>query len=220
MDINRKFKSLAIPWLAGLVIMLALGAVPAYADTISFDLTIPNSAISPYTGPYATVTVNLTDSTHATITFTALTNGGYSYLMGDGSTVALNVNATSFTVGSVVDPAWKASNIFSQQVDGFGQFNFTIDNKDGFDQALSSVQFTLTNAGGTWSSASNVLTPNEGGSTAASHIFVPGAAGSGALATGYAANGSQVPEPASLALFGSGLVALAGIIRKRRKNVS
>jgi len=31
---------------------------------------------------------------------------------------------------------------------------------------------------------------------------------------------NPIPEPASIALFGSGLVALAGMIRRRRKNIS
>jgi poly-D-alanine transfer protein DltD len=45
------------------------------------------------------VSVNRTDSTHATVTFQTYTTGGNQYVMGDGSTVALNVNASLFTVG-------------------------------------------------------------------------------------------------------------------------
>jgi len=51
------------------------------ADTFSFNLGVGNPAISGYPGPYVSVTVNRTNSTHATITFTSLTAAGNIYLM-------------------------------------------------------------------------------------------------------------------------------------------
>ena len=54
----------------------------ASADTVIYSLNAPNVPLSPYTGPYGTVTVNRTDSTHATITFASSVVGGYQYLFG------------------------------------------------------------------------------------------------------------------------------------------
>src|SRR5689334_18431008 len=74
------------------VLQLFVAVPTASADSISFNITDIN--LSGFTGPFASVTVNRTDSTHATITFTAGSGGGDTYLMGDGSTVALNVAGT------------------------------------------------------------------------------------------------------------------------------
>lgn len=220
--------------LAWLGIMVALpfltGVECASAEVISFDLLSPNSAISAYPAPFANVSVNRTDSTHATVTFQSYVTGGYQYVMGDGSTVALNVNATSFTVGPVAEsnslggafsPSWKATNLTPMQVDGFGSFNLTINNTDGFKNSATNVQFTLTDTSGTWANALAVLLSNSGGSSAAAHIFVC-ATGScdpstGTLATGYASNLTPVPLPAALLLFGSGLIGLAGPQWRRRR---
>src|SRR5215813_8813428 len=171
--------------LRGFVIVVALTALfhaeRTSAETVPFDLLIPNAAINAYPAPFANVNINLTDATHATVTFQSSITGGYQYLMGDGSTVALNVNATSFTVGPVTESnslgspfnaTWKATNLTSMNVDGLGPFNLTIDNKGGFQDSATSVQFTLTNTSGSWANALAVLLPNSSGYQAAAHIFV------------------------------------------------
>lgn len=189
--------------------------VSSMADTIT--LSTPNAAISGYPAPYAIVTVSLVDSTHATIIFTAQDN----YTMGDGSAAALNVNATNFTASGITEtnifldgfnPTFKQFNFGSQEVNSFGKFNFTIDNKDAWGQSATTISFTLTDISGTWANAADVLTPNAGGSTAAAHIFVPNTnpptKAGGAVATGYAANGVEVPEPGILILLGIAMSAV------------
>src|SRR6266576_2005122 len=179
--------------------LMAFTVQPAKADTITYSLTTGNSAISGYPGPYASVLVNRTTTTTATITFTSLTNSGNIYLFGDGSTVGVNVNAASWTLGPVTGsnsgtgftPA-TFSTAGSQNVNGFGIFNQVIDSDDGFTHSSDSVSFSLTDTSGTWASAMAVLLANSGGSLAEAHIFVtadPANASNGALATGYAANG-------------------------------
>src|SRR5260370_36390978 len=86
-------------WLAFLALgLLALAPGAASAD---FVLGTGNDAISGYTGPYANVHVALSGGgSTATITFTSLTNGAYTYLMGDGNRVGLNINGAFNAVTS------------------------------------------------------------------------------------------------------------------------
>ena len=185
---------------------LSLGAaLPAAtrADIITFDIGTGNSALSGYSGPFEQVTVNRTDSTHATISFVSFfTNPGNVYLMGDGGTVAVNVNATSWTIGSFL--ASNSGTGFSTtsadlssggagNEDGFGSFNQTVNSFDGFSHSADHVSFVLTNTSGTWANASSVLTGNASGFLAAAHVFVtsyPANQANGAIVTGFATNGS------------------------------
>lgn len=203
------------------------------ADTISFDLGLGNAAISGYTGPYAHVVVDRTSSTTATITFTSLTGGGNIFLLGDGGSVAVNVNANSWTLGAITgsnvgtgfDPGNPYSNGGSGNEDGWGSFNQTINSFDGYTHSSSTISFTLTDTSGTWASAANVLLGNGSGYLAAAHIFVAGDpadanAPGGALATGFATgDGSSVPDGGStVALLGCGLAGIGMISRKFLKN--
>jgi hypothetical protein len=209
--------------------VLAVGAAAARADSIPYLISAGNTAVSAYPGPYAEVLVDLTSSTMATITFTSNSVGGYTYLFGDGASAAVNVNATSWTVGSFAasnagtgfSPG-TLSNGGSGNVDSFGVFNQTVNDFDGFMHAADSVQFTITNTSGTWATAGDVLTPNADGNVAAAHLFVCSADGygncnqaDGALTTGFA---SQVPEPSTALLVGVASSILAAR-RPRRRNV-
>ncbi len=221
--------------------LLFLIAASASADTINFDLTVGNSSVPPFLSsfppPYATVTVNRTSSTTAAITFTGLTGTNPSpppttvdYLLGGNSAVNLNVNATTFTVGSIGStnlsgftpgPFTVGNPPGTQNVSDFGLFNMTMDDFDGNTHSVLTISFTLTDTSGTWASASDVLIDNNKGFLAAAHIFVStGDASDDNLTTGFAGNGTPgtpVPEPATMFLLGSGLIGLAGLARRKLK---
>ncbi len=209
--------------------LLVLAVQPSRADVITLDLGIGNSAISGYPGPYAGVEINLADDdTHATITFTSLVDSGNIYLLGDGGSVAVNVNATNWTLGTITGAnagtgftpgPWSDRGAGNE--DGFGLFNQTIKSFDGFTHSSDTISFILTNTSGTWASAADVLAPNSLGYLAAAHIFVtsdPANTSNGALATGYAANGgSTVPDGGmTVTLLGLAL-AVMGVVARRLK---
>jgi hypothetical protein len=228
---SKSIHKVSFAALAGLA--LSFGAGGASADIIDLTLDVQNGAIlcggtTQCTGPFVDVTVNRTSSTTATITFTSLTNSGFLYLMGGAQAADVNVNAATFTVSTAPTGTSPANitggtltpHIGSQNADGFGSFNLTIDNSDGFSSAYKTITFGITDVSGQWASASSVLIGNNDGNLAAAHIFPctitsagcdltnsPGANGS----TGFAA----VPIPAAAWLFGSGLIGLIGIARRK-----
>jgi hypothetical protein len=181
-----------------------------------YSLNAGNPALSPYSAPYGSVDVNLTDATHATITFSAATG----YLFGGQGTAGLNVNAASWSVsGITASGVGPVSNAGSGNEDGFGNFNQTLDSFDGFLHASATVSFTLTALTGGWANSASVLT-NPNGYYVAAHIYVIGVGD--ALATGYASGNTgddggtpQVPDGGmTVALLG---FAIAGIGMACRK---
>lgn len=206
--------------------LLCLGALSANA--VVYSLGTGNSAISGYPAPYGTVTVNLVNSTTATITFSANSTAAYQYLFGGQGAAGVNVNATSFALsglsGTTVGTGFTSgplSNGGAANEDGFGAFNLTIDSFDGYQHSSGTISFTLTDLSGTWGNANSVLVANANGAFIGAHIFVttnPADANNplGALATGYAANGGaqNIPDGGStVALLGLAMLGIGSVRR-------
>jgi len=224
---------LILHWVAAIALAATIFAPgTASADVVNYSLTSPNDALSPYPGPYGSLEVNLTDSTHATLTLTNATNGVYTYSFIDTNELALNTNG-AVTVGTPVGtplnanfgtPTYTTDTSAGQQVDGFGKFNVSIDASDGYSDAVKKLVVTLTNTSGSWASASDVLTANNQGALFAAHVAVTDATtpspSIAALATGFASNGGAVsvpePTPIVMALVGLGTLGLASLRRRRR----
>jgi hypothetical protein len=241
----QKLLTIAITTMAGLGTTLGLASAAWAADVIdttSLTLGSGNPAISSYTGPYGTVNISLDETTQvATVTFTSNStgSGGASnpYLFGDGGSVNLNVNGTYTLVTTGANaPSGSTVSGFNTpiyltntpgQVDGWGNFNLSLNFHDGYAYATNQVTFTIDGSAGEWTSAADVLAANGNGAEAAAHIFVCNTAGATscdssikAPATGYAANGGiNTPLPGAMALFGSVLFGGIGISqwRKRRQ---
>jgi hypothetical protein len=195
-----------IPCLAGLLFLLTLGATRASADTIT-DSNVE------FTGTVTSTTVTLTiqcldagtcgtwylgDVTLKGFTFTgAPTLGtapaGYTVLNGgqNNNSLANGGGCNSTQAGQAV--CWDAGfpPLTFQLGSGVNTFTANFPNSDGLYVGPLHVQATayLTSAG-TQTQGNKVLAVSD--------------------------DLTAVPEPASIALFGSGLVALAGMIRRRR----
>jgi hypothetical protein len=209
-----------LKYITPVLIAIACFGLQQAKATTTYDLTQGNSAISGYPAPYGTVTVNLVGNT-ATITFTAAQTGAFQYLFGDGGSAAVNVNG-AFTLGAITGTQLPGfgpttySNGGAGNVDGWGQFNLTINSNDGYTSSSNMITFTLT---GSWANDASVLTANANGSFVAAHIFVaafPADPNAGALATGFASNGGAVNTPdggTTVMLLGVALGAL-GMARR------
>jgi hypothetical protein len=208
-----------------MVFALVVAAPSARADTIGYLLDTGNPPVAAFTGPYVDVLVDRTSATTATITFTSLDNGGETFLIGNGGAAGVNVNATSWSVGSFLGSnagtgftSGAISDSGSGNQDGFGVFNQKIDIFDGYTNSVNILSFILTNLSGNWATAADVLIANANGNVAAAHVFVADCgdaslcdAGVGALATGFA----SVPEPATAAMVTLGLIGLGWMGRRR-----
>jgi hypothetical protein len=92
-------------WILLLSLVVMSGAPVAFADTLDFDLSVPNAALVGFPAPYVHVSVNRTSNTVAIVTFTSLNSPGgiYTYGMGGNGLVGLNVNAASFTLTGITE---------------------------------------------------------------------------------------------------------------------
>lgn len=204
--------------------VVALAAQPASADQITYSLGIAN--FSGYPAPFGSATVTWNTTTTATIEFDANSTALYQYLFGGTGSVAVNVNATSWSLGTVTgsNPTGfgptSYSNGGSGNEDGFGSFNQQIKSgQNAYTDASTKIVFGLTDTSGTWANAASVLSPNGSGYVVAAHIYIAGNPASptdAAFLTGFAVDGGSTSVPdggSTVALLG---VAMLGIGSVRR----
>lgn len=217
-----------------LMLALLLLLVPAMASPVQYTLDLGNDSVGGICGsgsggpqncpkgnvpgPYATVTLNLSsDSKSIAVTVQMLGNNSY-VLWGNGSVFAFNYvgGAGRLSIGSISsDTGARFSAGSSAKMDGFGTFQYAI--KTNQNKAVGqTLTFTVTRSDkGTFTSASDIAT--------GTYAFAMDMASCGSNCTGRRYSGyaggtpAPVPEPASIALFGTGLLTVGAFARKWRK---
>jgi PEP-CTERM motif len=198
---------------------------PAYADVI-YTLDTTNDFGVSGVGPYAQVDIHFVDSTHATATFSRF--GVFSF-----GEMGLDINASSFDitnlsftkrVGDSKDPDYTVT--MGGKVGGIGNFalDYTV-NPNGFSDAVTMASFTITDKSGTWADETKVLTTSV--PEAAAHVFNPNAPPE---KNSFFASGGPttcddctptptgvVPEPASIAILGLGVLGIGAVTARKRR---
>jgi hypothetical protein len=197
--------------LAAACLALFAAAAPL-ASATSFTLSTTN-----LTGVTNVGTVLITDSGTDQVTVTITMNAGFSLKL-QGGDVAFN-GPSGLVAGSVGGlTGYSGANTYSglsfngfktsQNISQFGTFSFDYTNIHGSPGGVVSVDsltFTLTASGLNASQFTGV----------AVHFCTASGTNCGPL-TGFTA-GTEVPEPGTITLLGSGLIGLAGLVRRRMR---
>ena len=214
----RKTTDLVVLVITVMAMTISFSAVTK-ADTSSWALDRCNTAGLCVAGGDGTINLATSGSGSSEVidvTVTAISGFGFFGSGKGGGAFGFNFDGNDAGVGVTnVDSPFSFSGN-SGQMDGWGSFEFIINGPSG-SGATSPITFTVTCAGGctSVSQLAGELSSGGNGSTYfAAHIRNNSTGLTGFVAADQTHN-ATTPEPGSLALLGSGLLAMGGVLRRR-----
>lgn len=222
-------KNKAISLLSAAVLVLALGSM-AKAD--SFTLGVQNGGLTG-TGPWGTVTVLCNGGgTSCTIEFAAASgfefhNGGVGWNVADAADSSItNTSVTTCTSVGGATCSLQSDTENSYAFDGFGKYDMSVTGGNGSSTGLTDIIITITGTGLTTADfegnngnaqfvaqVSPYPNPNGGCTGFVANENLTGNQPSATAGSGCGS--TSVPEPGSLALFGTGILGMAGYLRRK-----